>query len=982
MGSAKVTINVLDKSQPVVASSTSIPAGIIGTSNFGPAYIPISFSVYRGQFTEVFGNADGGKHIGPIAVNEWLKKADNVTYVRVLGIGDGKRRSSSTGQVTSAGFIAGEQQVQESGLIGTNTYATLLGGATGRTYFLGTFMSESAGSTIFSSAGYQTSGENRATPIIRGVILAASGVSLTLSGNYNASNTPASTSTAPSGGITGSIAIANSQFTLLLNGFIENDKYTKVITSSFDFDADNHVSNILNRDLDKLEKSGHYLYSWYNVPTTMAAVTGSGRFTAPNTKGDTAKHDVVFITTGSIARDTSSSTIPNFENFRERYTTPKTPFIISQDFGGSKYPLFRFHTIDDGAVANNTYRIAISDITPSHDDDYDFGTFNVSVYDISTNLTNLSTRLESEASALAIFTGVTLDPTSPKYIASIIGDQRAYFDFDRSESSQKIVIEGDYSVTNNYIRVELSSDIIAGNVPDNALPMGYRGYGFLNTSGSLTSLPSTNGEIISGQATAIAGARIPPVPYKTTITQGGNLEEYITWGTHLETQTLDDANTGVFDESIYNFSTFFPSFHPTNANFLVENSTTANTFANNLFTLENVQVYTGSTSTSIYADPDLWKSASYIRQGNITANEALKTRAFSVTDLENNEASEAIKYAKFSMIMQGGFDGVNIFNADKRNLKNDAARREITDSTSQGGSTAGPTVVAYKKAIDIMGSKDDTDIQLLAIPGIRHPTITNYALSAIENRFDAMYIMDIDEYNQYNVVITGSDTAHIAYTATAFDARELNSSFAAAYFPNVTILDPDTGKTEISVPPSVAVIGAYASNDSLGSPWTAPAGTTRALLSSVINVDITLEETNLDTLYDVSINPIASFAATGPVVWGQKTLLRRSSALDRVNVRRLLIYLRRKVRLVANKLLFEPNTKATLDRFNALVAPILSDIKNRGGVDRYKVQIDTTTTTQADIENNTIRGKIFIQPTKAAEFISIDFVVAGRAAQL
>ena len=135
-------------------------------------------------------------------------------------------------------------------------------------------------------------------------------------------------------------------------------------------------------------------------------------------------------------------------------------------------------------------------------------------------------------------------------------------------------------------------------------------------------------------------------------------------------------------------------------------------------------------------------------------------------------------------------------------------------------------------------------------------------------------------------------------------------------------------------------------------------------------------------MYDVRINPIASFAATGPVVWGQKTLLRRSSALDRVNVRRLLIYLRRKVRLVANNLLFEPNTKATLDRFNALVTPILSDIKNRGGVDRYKVQIDTTTTTQADIENNTIRGKIFIQPTKAAEFISIDFVVAGRTTSL
>jgi len=979
MGSAKVSISVIDQSQPVAASSTSIPAGVIGTADFGPAYVPVNFSVYQGQFTEIFGTAAGGAHLGPIAVNEWLKGADNVTYVRILGIGDGKRRSSSTGQVTNAGFVAGEQQVQSSGLIGTNQYATLVGGATGRTYFLGTFMSESAGSTIFSSAGYQVSGENKAIPIVRGIILAASGVSLTLSGNYNSSNAPSSTSTAPNGGITGSVSISDSKFTILLNGFIENDKYTKSITSSFDFDADNHVSNILNRDLDKLEQAGHCLYSWYSVPTTLAAITGSGIFTAPTTKGDITKHDTAFITTGSLARDTSNASVPNFENFRERYTTPKTPFIVSQGFGGSKYPLFRFHTLDDGAVANSAYRIAVSNITPSSDDNYDFGTFSISVYDISPTIANLSSRLESESKALATFSGLTLDPSSPKYIASAIGDQHTYFDFDRAESSQKIVIEGDYPVTNNYIRVELSSDLIAGNVPDNALPMGFRGYGSLNTSGSVTSLPSTNSEVVSGQSDAIARARIPPVPYKTTVTQGGNLEEYITWGTHLETQTLDNPNAGVFDESIYNFSTFFPSFHPTNANFLVENSTTADTFANNLFTLENVKVYTAS---STYADPDLWNSASYIRQGNITADAATKTRAFSVADLENNSASSAIKYAKFSLLTQGGFDGVNIFNADKRNLENDVVRREIVDSTNQGGATSGPTVVAYKKAIDIMGSKADTDIQILTIPGIRHPTISNYALSAIENRFDAMYIMDIEEYNQYNVVITGSDSANIGYTATAFDARSLNSSFGAAYFPDVTILDPDDGISQISVPPSVAVLGAYASNDSIGSPWTAPAGTTRGTLGSVIDVNITLEETNLDTLYDVNINPIAKFASIGPVVWGQKTLLRRSSALDRVNVRRLLIYLRRKVRLVANKLLFEPNTKATLDKFNSLVAPILTDVKNRGGVERYKVQIDTTTTTQADIENNTIRGKIFIQPTKAAEFISIDFVVAGRTTSL
>jgi hypothetical protein len=141
-----------------------------------------------------------------------------------------------------------------------------------------------------------------------------------------------------------------------------------------------------------------------------------------------------------------------------------------------------------------------------------------------------------------------------------------------------------------------------------------------------------------------------------------------------------------------------------------------------------------------------------------------------------------------------------------------------------------------------------------------------------------------------------------------------------------------------------------------------------------------MNDSDLDVLYDAAINPLVAFPGTGFVVWGQKTLLKAASSLDRVNVRRLLIFLRRQVRAVANSLVFEPNTQATLDRFNALVNPILQRIQAGGGVDRYKVQIDTSTTTQADIENNTIRGKIYVQPTKTAEFISIDFVVTGRSA--
>ena len=140
----------------------------------------------------------------------------------------------------------------------------------------------------------------------------------------------------------------------------------------------------------------------------------------------------------------------------------------------------------------------------------------------------------------------------------------------------------------------------------------------------------------------------------------------------------------------------------------------------------------------------------------------------------------------------------------------------------------------------------------------------------------------------------------------------------------------------------------------------------------------------MDFLYDSYINPITSFPETGDsvVVFGQKTMLQAQSALDRVNVRRLLIDIRRKVRTVANQILFEPNREATLARFSSLVNPILGRIQAQQGIDRYKVIIDTTTTTQQDVENNTIRGKIFLQPTRSIEFISLDFVVTNAGAEI
>ena len=365
---------------------------------------------------------------------------------------------------------------------------------------------------------------------------------------------------------------------------------------------------------------------------------------------------------------------------------------------------------------------------------------------------------------------------------------------------------------------------------------------------------------------------------------------------------------------------------------------------------------------------------------NISDDTTLNTRAFKLDDL-GDTGNKA--YAKFTCLMQGGFDGVNIFNKDQRDLTNPSVKREIDDNTAQGG-LEGPTVAAYRKAVDIMGNSSDVDIKLLAIPGIRDASVTDYAISAVENRFDAMYIMDIEERDTINRVVTSSNASQVvdvSNTITAFKNRSLDTSFAASYFPDVIMTDPKTN-SNVKVPASVAVLGAFALNDSVGHPWFAPAGFTRGSLDTSLFASVDLNRCNLDDLYDAAINPITDFPGKPLTLWGQKTLQVAATSLDRVNVRRLLIEVRRQVKAVARRLLFEPNRPETLARFSSLVNPIMQSIQQRSGVDRYKVVIDTTTTTQADVENNTIRGKIFLQPTRTAEFISLDFVVTNAGSEI
>lgn len=1005
--SAGIYASEIDLSQPVAQGPTGVPAGIIGTANEGPAFVPVTVGSYS-DFARIFGATDGEK-FGPLAVYEFLKNAQSLTYLRVLGVGDGKRRSTSTGKVSYAGYVVGEEQVQDNGTLKANPYASSDKNSLGRVHFLGCFMSESAGSTIFSEAGIQkpgagaadggfagTGGVGIAQPIIRGVLLAPSGVFLTLSGGL----TPGFTSVAPTnsaqvlsdpagwlnvqGQVTGTVELATQNFVMLLNGHKDADGAPNVITASFDLKSNGYFGNVFNRDPLKIEEKGHLLYSRYDVHPAFATVTGTNvlqRHTVLGLNGVSSTHEnVAFLLTGSGHRNETGATTPNYESFQERFTNSKTPYFISQDFGGSKYNLFRVHAIGDGEYTNTEIKISIQNIKPSSTTTTKFGTFDLFV--------RRYTDTDREPVVLERYSGVSLDRSSDRYIGRVIGDRYTYFDFDQASTAQKLVETGDHPIRSVYVRVELSDALSNGEVPEDALPIGFRGPDHLVTSGSgpLSDITHTAGPNYLYADAVLKRAVEPPVRYRRNVAIGSKqdrADSTLYWGVRFdrivsltENNLLTPVAVDVADRS-----KFFPSFDPSNFNFVAGNNPgkadsngtilDCDKFNNNIFTLERIKVRTGSNT---YADAAEWASSSYVREGSISASPSAKTRAFSINDLKTVPGNRT--FAKFTVFMQGGFDGTNVFNKDKTKLTNAAAKREMDDSSQ--GELSGPTVAAYRKALDLMGNKSDVDIKLLAIPGLRHTSVTDYAIDAVENRFDAMYVMDIQERDGINQVITSSiQTPNVTNTVEDFQGRALNTSFAAAYFPDVVVGDPTTN-TNVRVPPSVAVMGAMSLNDSVAHPWFAPAGFTRGALDNVIMTSLPLNKDNMDDIYEADINPLTSFAGTGVVVWGQKTLLANASALDRINVRRLLINIRRKIRNISNLMLFEPNRQETLDKFNSLVKPVLQSIQDKSGVDRYKVLIDSSTTTQADIENNTLRGKIFIQPTRTAEFIALDFVVTNQ----
>jgi len=581
--------------------------------------------------------------------------------------------------------------------------------------------------------------------------------------------------------------------------------------------------------------------------------------------------------TGSVSGDSAdglfSTCTANSTQVTGGFNPAQTPMVVSQNFNGQVYNLFRAFTRADGNAANNNIKLSITQVDTTSTAD---PVFSVLVRDASDDDLN--------PQVLEIFSDMTLNPSSKNFIGRVIGDRRPVYDL--TQDPPEILFDGNYDNKSNFIRVSVEDGF-----PGNARPSGF-----------------------SGQDKFVPGPFVPEVPMITD---------------HLNARSEADANLFLG----YNYGA--------NSGGIVDRLKTNTTTASGSLSADTGQLYyavtadlTGSGSLSgNYANVDMVGSNS----GNFTSTNKIR----------------------FTIGTTKGFDGL-----DPRSDK----LVDVNDGTLSAD---------FNIAIKTLKNPDEIDINLVAAPGAHSSgsggTVPDMLLDMVTDRGDAFAVIDLA-----NGTGTGSGLA-LSVANAQTEADKYDSSYGAAYYPWIRINDPDNDKL-VWVPPSVEVIGAYAFNDRVAQPWFAPAGFTRGGLENVAEARRRLTQGQRDDLQNKNVNPIATFPGAGVVLWGQKTLQKKSSLLDRVNVRRMLLEVRKVIAGFSRVFVFDPNTTSLRSKLQSTINSYLGTVQSAQGLQEFRAVLDETTTTPDLIDRNIVKGKIFLKPTTAAEIIILDFSVTRSGA--
>lgn len=622
--------------------------------------------------------------------------------------------------------------------------------------------------------------------------------------------------------------------------------------------------------------------------------------------------------------------------YLDRYQTPETPFVVSELRGDKIYDLFKFINISDGNNANTEVKISIANIS------FNNRTFDVIVRDFFDTDNNVV--------VLEKFTNCSMDPGQNSYVAKKIGTSN-----------------GDFELKSRYIMLEMSEES-----PMDALPCGFRGY--------------TTRKYLNH--------RSPRLLYKLKYDKPGDVIYNPPFGSGTgdnETRSAGDkvrrTYLGVSDK--VGIDTDFLQYkgkqNPVSLETALESSPWATL-------TPGFHMDSGANVALISSDYDTAGSQEF----------EVGVAEFRSEPSDEDNPYYRLQARKFTLVPYGGFDGWDIYreyrtNGDRYVLGRAGFNKGAAPSISQPSATgwgafkqivgpdkqrwANTDYYAYLWGQFTFSNPEAVDINVFTTPGIDYMNNSNLVEEAIDmverERADSVYICTTPDYNLFVPSTTSFDSDFI-YPEEAVDNLDetgIDSNYTATYYPWILTRD-GVNNTQIYLPPTAEVTRNLALTDNIAFPWFASAGYTRGLVNGV-KARKKLTQEDRDTLYKGRLNPIATFSDVGTVIWGNKTLQIRESALDRLNVRRLLLQARKLISAVAVRLLFEQNDDIVRQQFLDSVNPILDSIRRDRGLIDFRVVVQNT---PEDLDANQLVGKIYLKPTRSLEFIDIEFLITPTGA--
>ena len=1010
---------------------------VIGRTRHGPAMRPVRIESFA-EFVDVFGaphpGGDGtdvwrnGNYLTPLyaayAAQAWLRNSSTINVVRLLG----KEHTNKT--AASEGSNGGQAGWATTNYLDGAKAESSNGGAYGMWVFpseMSASLSAEAISALTGSgvlaaiwyvdqgsvglAGTNTDGTSQSEAVKAGFIASDADGDFTLV-------------------ITGSksdVGVANEGATKIKFNFARGNK--------------NYIRNVFNTNPTlgssvSAKTSSYWLGETFETAITDTSNSRTRYFLSSSVGGGDAQN---FANQSNkywgIILGLGSRVATDKEHCRRHTgkTEGQTGWFFAQHFGTSStydaanmQQLFKFHGLDHGEWVQNNLKISVTNLNYSSDNFNKYGTFDIELRRIHDT--------DRAPQIVEKFSNCNLNPNSTNYVAAKVGDM--YVEFDATE--RRLFEKGTHPNRSKYVRIEMNKDVDAAATNEEYLPWGVNGppqyKDFWWSSGSVGyTAYATDSLSASFFSTGAAG---DPDPIHAAPADGGAKSKQNYVGVH--THFVDDLGAETFAQG-YDVSAGGGGITGSTAvaaNALtVKHAISGNykafpTGSRVVFRYPKVGLRENARQESLSSIKDAyWGAWTGLTKANgkfdASTKDLVRAKSdglssqvdedstytklmwrFSLDDVSGSSAGNYyyisgsnkspgyitvssgsykdvidVGIAKFTTLFHGGVDGFDI-------KEKDPTRSGLLHNASTTPTETNSYVYnTYKEAIDIIKDPEVVEYNLATAPGLAHEPLTTHLMDVCESRGDALAIIDLKgDFEPAHESSSGKTYRTTVKTAVDnLRNRFLNTSYGCAYYPWVQIKDTLLGNL-VYVPPSIAALGAMSYTDRVKAPWFAPAGFNRGGLSTgvaglpVVNVTQRLTAQNRDDLYNAGINPIATFPNEGIVIFGQKTLQVTKSALDRINVRRLLLFVKKGISRISSNILFEPNVSATWDRFINRANPFLADVQARFGLDDYKLILDDTTTTPDLVDRNILYAKVFLRPARAIEFIAVDFIITNTGA--